>query len=260
MTSNQPSIRTKRIGPHAYFHVEQLPLASEDWQHLVERAQHLAQLAEGRYNVLKLDSVTQSVTFLNYPGYFDTAFPRLLEYWTVSIERESVQYRTFANSLNPPVLHRKELLLSETHFRTREYERLTASAEDIGLFDNPHLIGFSRAWDDLLKTRGYEVVGHALLPVGNTVDAHLGPSAAEEVSGTIARHKTAMVRYSFSAPVQALARLGFLDRSKTLFDYGCGRGDDLKGLIDNGIEAHGWDPHFSPDAPLVKSDIVNVAS
>lgn len=259
MTDRPNTIRTKRVGSHEYFHVEQLPLADDELANRIANAQRLAQIDAGRFNVIKVDLAGASVTLLNYPDYFEAAFPRLREYWTVNAERDSVQYRTFANSLNPPVLHRKELLLSKKNPRLAEYERLTETAEAIGLFDNAHLIGFSRAWEDLLHVRGYQAVGHELIPVGNRVDdPNLPLPETADIDGSVARHKTAMVRYSFSAPIQALARLGFLDGSKSVFDYGCGRGDDLKGLLDNEITARGWDPHFNPDAELVQSDIVNI--
>ena len=45
-----------------------------------------------------------------------------------------------------------------------------------------------------------------------------------------ARQLTALVRYGSSAPVQSLARYGLLDGRQHVFDYGCGRGDDLRGL------------------------------
>lgn len=259
MTGSQSPIRTKRVGSHEYFHVEQLSRARNDWLDRIMAAQCHAKLVDSQFNVVKFDTSSRVVSFLHYPDYFETAFPRLKEYWTVNLEREAVQYRTFQSSLNPPVLHRKELLLSADNPRLKEYEQLTGSAEDLGLFDNPHLIGFSRAWQELLTSRGYQVSGHSLIPVGNEVheSAGNGSDLTGEI-GDVARHKTAMVRYAFSAPVQALARLGFLDGSKSLFDYGCGRGDDLKGLLDNGIQANGWDPHFRPEDHLIPSDIVNL--
>ena len=67
-----------------------------------------------------------------------------------------------------------------------------------------------------------------------------------------------MVRYGFSAPIQSLARHGFLDGQHRLFDYGCGRGDDLRGLRENGLEAAGWDPYFAPDQPIHSADLVNL--
>ena len=41
------------------------------------------------------------------------------------------------------------------------------------------------------------------------------------------------------------------------FDYGCGRGDDVKHLVDSGATAFGWDPHWNSDGIAFKHmDIV----
>jgi DNA phosphorothioation-associated putative methyltransferase len=58
--------------------------------------------------------------------------------------------------------------------------------------------------------------------------------------------------------VQSLARYGFLDGSLRVFDYGCGKGDDVRGLVENGIEAAGWDPYFASDNSITAADIVNL--
>ena len=58
--------------------------------------------------------------------------------------------------------------------------------------------------------------------------------------------------------MQALQRHGYLDRTRTIFDYGCGKGDDVRILRHNGINASGWDPHFAPDVPRRPADVVNL--
>lgn len=45
----------------------------------------------------------------------------------------------------------------------------------------------------------------------------------------------------------------------TAFDYGCGRGGDLKRLSKRGIHCSGWDPLYQPDNPLVPADVVNLS-
>lgn len=45
---------------------------------------------------------------------------------------------------------------------------------------------------------------------------------------------------------------------RTLFDYGCGHGDDLAGLREEGIECEGFDPVFRPDVTPQNADIVNI--
>lgn len=74
---------------------------------------------------------------------------------------------------------------------------------------------------------------------------------------TIERHRTAMARSFLSRPMQLALEDGLLDGG-TIFDYGCGRGDDVRRLRELGFDAIGWDPAFSPDAPRTPSPIVNL--
>ena len=41
------------------------------------------------------------------------------------------------------------------------------SCESIGLFDDPRRIGYKRQWEQLARERGYRIVDHALVPIGN---------------------------------------------------------------------------------------------
>ncbi len=245
----------KNIAQHTYLHVEALDALSSSWREGVMQATWLAKLEIGAFNVVKLNQDGNSITLLDYPDFFDVAFPVLKRYWTVDLEKGTVRFRTYAESLNPPILHRKELLLPEAHPMRKTFASLTRTAEQIGLFDDPKRIGFLRAWESLLDVRGYRVIGHELVPVGNDETAEV--SRNESFSG-VARHLTALSRTNLSAPVQTLARHGFLDGSKTVFDYGCGRGGDVRGLAENGMTVSGWDPYYAPDGPKQSAHIVNL--
>lgn len=72
------------------------------------------------------------------------------------------------------------------------------------------------------------------------------------------RHRTAIVRGALSRPVRLAVDLGLIGPETTVFDYGCGYGEDLVGLAEVGISALGWDPHFRPDAPKRTADVVNL--
>jgi len=244
----------KKVGPHTYLHIDSLDLLDVALQERIDEATRLA--SPNRFNVVKYSEQDLSITLLDYPEFHEEPFPKLANYWTVDIAAGSYRHRTYAGSLNPPILHRKELLLPNDHPQQATYQALTAAAEQIGLFDDPNRIGFKRAWETLLTQKGYRVVSHELIPIGNDETA-LNDAGETTVEG-IARHLTALTRYGFSAPIQALARFGFLDGSKTVFDYGCGRGDDLRGLRENNIEAAGWDPHFAADGTKQTAHLVNL--
>jgi DNA phosphorothioation-associated putative methyltransferase len=48
-----------------------------------------------------------------------------------------------------------------------------------------------------------------------------------------------------------------IDNTSTVFDYGCGRRDDLRVLRTRGIQCYGWDPVYSPDGEREEADVVN---
>ncbi|WP_462322308.1 DNA phosphorothioation-associated putative methyltransferase [Halochromatium sp.] len=305
--------RGKTIGRRTYLHVDALASAQDskglDWEARVAAAEQAVGVERGvRFNVVRLDAESGEIALLHYAAFFDDPFPALRESWRFEPSTGAVGYRTYADSLNPPILHRKELLLPADHPRQEEYRALTGAAESIGLFEETTRIGYRRQWLELVQAAGYRIEGHALLPLGNlegdgadrghaqgderdgdgsdgdqaVVDharGHAGDGgreghAEEHANGDqaaaghagaalhagweAARHRTAMVRYGFSAPIQSLARHGFLDGQHRLFDYGCGRGDDLRGLRENGLEAAGWDPYFAPDQPIQSADLVNL--
>lgn len=254
----------KNVGGHRYLHLLLLEKADVWLTDCVTNAlETLRNSTDAQFNIVRVDVDGSKVAFLNYPDFFQDPFPSLKESWLVDIRCQEVGYRTYEHSLNPPILHRKELLLPGDDPHAAEFAALTQQAESIGLFDDPKRIGYRCQWEALVADAGYRIEGHALLPIGNVDTDETVATEAEDTFGTTldwaaARHRTAMVRYGFSAPVQTLARHGFLDGRFRLFDYGCGRGDDLRGLRENGLIVTGWDPYYAPDQPIAAADIVNL--
>ncbi|MGW5339848.1 DNA phosphorothioation-associated putative methyltransferase [Rhodococcus pyridinivorans] len=76
--------------------------------------------------------------------------------------------------------------------------------------------------------------------------------------GPTARHKTAMVRSSLSRPMGLALADGIIERETTVFDYGCGRGGDIRHLQGLGFSASGWDPAHRPNAEMISSNVVNL--
>ncbi|MFV9634437.1 DNA phosphorothioation-associated putative methyltransferase [Mycobacterium neumannii] len=74
----------------------------------------------------------------------------------------------------------------------------------------------------------------------------------------VARHKTAMSRATLSRPIATAIRDTLIDDSKSIFDYGCGRGDDLRHLKALGYSVDGWDPTHRPTTQRKPADVVNL--
>jgi DNA phosphorothioation-associated putative methyltransferase len=245
----------KVIANTVYVHALALDYLDASLADLVREALDICAESVASTNVFKVDSKNRVVSCLNYPGFFEQPFPELSESWRIHLEHKRVSYRTYHESLNPPILHRKELLLPPDHPRRCEYEHLTAQAEQIGLFSDTTTIGFRRTWEARIRQAGYSLIGHDFQPFGNDL---IGSMVEEDAEFGIQRHRTALSRLGLSAPMQALARHGLLDKQYTYFDYGCGRGDDLRTLRENGVAACGWDPHFAHGESKVTADIVNL--
>lgn len=257
----------KRVKGNVYFHLSALALLDA---HLRERVQYaVAQAglrAETEFNVIKTNEAGNQISLLYYENFFETPFPALKRACVVDLASGRTKYLRYNQSDNPPILHRKELLLPLDHPQAPLFAALTQQLKAAGLFRDSRRIGFAREWRERLQATGYEVRGHRLVALNDTMQKEpLGHS--QEIASTqyldkgksdLARHRTALQRYALSTPMQALHRYGYLDGSRTIFDYGCGRGDDIRILQHNGVVAAGWDPHFSPDAPKTKADIVNL--
>jgi DNA phosphorothioation-associated putative methyltransferase len=70
------------------------------------------------------------------------------------------------------------------------------------------------------------------------------------------RRLTAIARAALSVP----ARQALADRQlvpgRTVLDFGCGRGDDIRALERLDCQITGWDPYYRPDSPLEPADVV----
>lgn len=256
-TKGQKPQRGKVVAGQEYAHLDLLPYLDDFSKQLFEDArQHLPSAAVARANVVRIDRDNREVGFLSYPGFFEEAFPALQESWKVRTTTGHVVYRTYADSLNPPILHRKEQMLPIEHPACARFSALTAAAEQAGLFDDTARIGLKQQWQALLHRSGLTVTEHELVPLANVLDSDLSPG--ESAAGPISRHLTALSRSYLSVPIQSLIRHRLLKTGVSLFDYGCGKGDDVRNLQSLGYAAAGWDPHYCPDNPLLSADIVNL--
>lgn len=257
---NKMNIHGKHVGGHIYWHYLLTTNQPKSVQDEIRAAELCAGIkAGGDYNIVKYPRESGGISLLCYPDFFEEPFPALSCSWLVDNANASVKRRNYADSLNPPILHRKELFIPDDHPLRGEYLGLTESAEQLGFFENSRSIGFRLAWESLIRERGYRLVGHKLLPVGNdeTVESIYVNTDIQSAT-SVQRHRTALSRDNFSAPMQALARFNFLDGTRSVFDYGCGKGDDVRNLIVNNIVASGWDPHFCPNEERKSAEIVNL--
>jgi len=247
----------KHVGGDTYVHREALPYLDSEAVRRIERAEELA--APVQWNVAKWSKRRPLVSLLDYPAFFEQPFPRLAASVTVDLENGEVRHRRYDGQRNPPILHRKELLLPLEHPRYEAFRRLTEQLDAAGLLRGGGAIGWEQRWLERLTAAGYSLNDHTLTPdplAGEAPTTEAVQASAQPP--VIERHKTAIRRTQLSAPLQALHRHAYLDGSRHLLDYGCGQGDDLRVLQHHGITASGWDPYYCPEAACDPADIVNL--
>ncbi|EHK9000470.1 DNA phosphorothioation-associated putative methyltransferase [Vibrio vulnificus] len=242
----------KQLPDAVYLHkdaMSELPPALKKFVPAVAQA---VNLPDNQWNLIKLFKKEFRLSLLNYPTFYTDSYPALEQSLNVDLSKLSHKVTCYRSSENPPILHRKETMILPSSDHYELFTALTKEGVEAGLYENTRTIGFKQSWLNLIQRKGYQLVD------GRILKAEPDALSDTQQEPGIDRHKTAIVRHELSSPMKTLAKQGYLDGRFSIFDYGCGRGDDLRELEAHGLDVLGWDPVFSPDNDKVNSDIVNL--
>ncbi|EHR5465650.1 DNA phosphorothioation-associated putative methyltransferase [Vibrio parahaemolyticus] len=242
----------KQLPDAIYLHRDAMSELPDALKKFVPAVAQAVNLPDNQWNLIKLFKKEFRLSLLNYPTFYTDSYPALEQSLNVDLSKLSHKVTCYRSSENPPILHRKETMIlpGSDHFEL--FTALTKEGEEAGLYENTRTIGFKQSWLNLIQKKGYQLVD------GRILKAEPDTLSDTQQEPGIDRHKTAIVRHELSGPMKTLAKQGYLDGRFSIFDYGCGRGDDLRELEVHGLDALGWDPVFSPDNDKVSSDIVNL--
>jgi DNA phosphorothioation-associated putative methyltransferase len=148
----------KKVGGALYLHRSALRKMPLEYRANVKKASELAGVSA--FNVIKFKADT--ISLLLYEDFDSASFPALLEAHTIDLSEESVTRSIYRGSDNPPILHRKELLLLPDDPRREMFASLTKSLEALGLFENTSDIGHRRQWENRLRSAKVTVNGCAV--------------------------------------------------------------------------------------------------
>jgi DNA phosphorothioation-associated putative methyltransferase len=241
----------KKLPDSIYFHKDTFSEVPEALSKFIKVVAKALKIEDDNWNLIKVFRKDFRLSLLNYPLFFEDSYPALEQSVNVDLTKLSHRITKYSEQENPPILHRKETMISKDHEFYEHFCMLTQEGEAAGLYDNSRMIGFKNSWQRLISKHGYELVDGRLF---RSSAVNKDNNSGKEID----RHKTAIVRHELSAPMKTLAKNGLLTGDYSIFDYGCGRGDDLRELEAHGLDALGWDPNFSPDSDIVNSDIVNI--
>jgi DNA phosphorothioation-associated putative methyltransferase len=244
----------KKLPDAIYLHESAMAVVPHDLHAYLFRTIEKIGLASTPWNIIKFFKNDFKISLLYYPAFFVDSYPALHASHTIDLGKSTVRSSSYKKSENPPILHRKETLIESTHPSAPLFQGITEEGESVGLYENTRTIGFKKSWELLITKKGYVLVDGHLHKNKDQTQTLVHAVHSQE----IARHRTAIDRNKLSTPMQSLLRHNYLEGQYTLFDYGCGKGDDLTILRENGVEGSGWDPVYNPDEPKDPSDIVNL--
>ncbi|OBU13852.1 hypothetical protein AYY19_07105 [Photobacterium aquimaris] len=238
----------KQLPDAVYLHKDALIEVSDSLQNFIPAVAQAVKVSE--WDLVKLYKKEFRLSLLSYPTFYSESYPALQQSVNINLVKLTHKVTDYSNSDNPPILHRKETMITPSNPHFKHFKNITQEGENAGLYENTRIIGFKRSWHNIIERHGYELVDGRLFR-----SSAVNPSVDEP---NIDRHKTAIVRHDLSAPMKTLVKNGYLNGEYSIFDYGCGRGDDLRELEAHGVDAIGWDPNFQPDNDKTPSDIVNL--
>lgn len=114
-------------------------------------------------NIIKLHRGTPQVSYLAYPDFDRDPHPVLRSSLVVPLQTFRVELRSYEQSENPPILHRKEDFVGETYPLREKFARLTRQEERFGLYANPSSIGTRQGWRAALASCGVRLGGHRVV-------------------------------------------------------------------------------------------------
>jgi DNA phosphorothioation-associated putative methyltransferase len=114
-------------------------------------------------NLIKIHRRTGKLSYLVYPDFETDPHPALLRCVKLNLRTRQIECYDYAQSSNPPILHRKETFLRADSPLHAKFARLTAQEDKHGLLDDPSGIGTRDGWARRLAERHYALRGHRLV-------------------------------------------------------------------------------------------------
>ena len=113
--------------------------------------------------LIKFSRRKAQVSYLVYEDFDRVPHPALQEAIIADLRRLAIHHRDYRTSQNPPILHRKELFVADTHPSRNKFSRLTARETALGLLGGHRPIGRKNDWLELLSAKGVAIRGHRVV-------------------------------------------------------------------------------------------------
>lgn len=150
----------KIVNGSSYFHRTAMRLIDpEKYEILLEAS---ASVVGVNWNVARINlSDPYDISFMEYEDFNVTAFPALINSWKFNYGTNNIRSRKYSIT-NPPILHRKELLIPHDVEEYKVYAKLTKTLEELGAFKEMYKYGTKLRWEAHLSSLNIEIHGHTV--------------------------------------------------------------------------------------------------
>jgi len=145
----------KSLPDAIYVHESAVTYLPIELQNLISNVASALKIDRNEWNLLKFFKRDFKLTYLHYPDFEVYAYPPLKKSHSVDLEKLSFRTVNYADSPNPPILHRKETFIHKSHPSLILFEEITKEGELAGLFNNTRSIGFKVNWENKIQSLGY---------------------------------------------------------------------------------------------------------
>ncbi|MFW6359266.1 MAG: DNA phosphorothioation-associated putative methyltransferase, partial [Chroococcales cyanobacterium] len=189
---SQKSPVGKQLPNAFYVHLSALSSLCESLQTYEQKARSVVEKDIAEATLIKYSFSEPKISYLFYPDFDRAAHPPLQASLQVDLVTFEVSYRSYHDSTNPPILHRKETFVTPDYPHYQTFVQLTQQEKALGLLTQSRYIGTLQEWEQKLRDRAVEIQGHQVI-------SHQTP---HQKKPKIERHKAAIVRHQLSRPVR----------------------------------------------------------
>ena len=141
--------RGKHVGGFSYYHADVIVQVPGAWEFIQKTRRRFKPRSD--FNVARLSY--SRLSFLHYES-FAVPFPALLTALSCDLANGASRFTDYSGRRNPPILHRKELLLPADDPLVPDAIRLTRRLQDLGAFTGVKTISTREGWRSRLHALG----------------------------------------------------------------------------------------------------------
>lgn len=162
----------KWIGKTCYAHIKSWEWLPEAFKNRGSRACEIAGFTLGDpWNILKINLSERRASLLYYSDFWSDPFPPLCIACTVDLQAKTTRKRNYDKSFNPPILHRKELLLPPDEPHRNKFAHLTEVLENLGVYRDSFQIGFRKQWAARLSEAGLRIENYRVIQLPSATES-----------------------------------------------------------------------------------------